>query len=166
MAERHVLQFDRGSSRFLYRAAGVILRGEEVLLQQFAGTDFWCFPGGRIEFGETGVVAAERELREEVEPDVQVQRLLWVIENFFEYQGLDYHEVGLYVLAAVDPSGHVHNAREPWTATEDDGKTEMTFVWHPIGSLKDLFVVPKCLAGRLRELPQTVEYLVNRADFV
>lgn len=166
MAERQVLQFDRGSSRFLYRAAGVIQRGEEVLLQQVAGTDFWCFPGGRIEFGETGVVAAERELREEVEPDVKVQRLLWVIENFFEFRDLDYHEVGLYFLATVDPGGRVHNAREPWTAIEDDGETEMTFVWHPFGSLKDLLVVPKCLAGRLRELPRMVDYLVNRADGV
>ena len=172
MAERHALQFDRDDSRFVYRAAGVILRDDEacteqgrsVLLQQFAGTDFWCLPGGRIEFGESGLTAAERELREEVEPTVQVERLLWTAESFFRHGGLRYHEVGLYFLATLDPQGPAHNASEPWTAFEDDGETQMTFVWHPVWSLGSLNVLPAFLREGLRALPETPQYIVNRED--
>ena len=62
-------------------AAGVIRRGKELLLCQRpddksleAGK--WEFPGGKLEEGETPKQALVRELKEELDIDVTVSRIL------------------------------------------------------------------------------------------
>lgn len=45
----------------------IITRDErEVLVLQKRGTDYWSFPGGKVEAGETELAALEREVREEL----------------------------------------------------------------------------------------------------
>src|SRR6266542_6494762 len=96
MADRSVgyaagmLVFDRGEQRFCYRVAAVIIDRGRVLIQlveegpDTSETPFYCLPGGRVEHGETALEGIDREMREELEEDVRVERLLWFIENFFE----------------------------------------------------------------------------------
>jgi 8-oxo-dGTP diphosphatase len=57
------------------RARAVVLDGGRVLLVRHThpdGRDFWCFPGGGVEPGESFAQAARRELREEVGLDVEL----------------------------------------------------------------------------------------------
>ena len=97
-----MLVFDRGDQRFCYRAAAVILdRGRVLLQEDTLATPFWVLPGGRMEHGESGWECIAREMREELEEDVSVERLLWFVENFFEHQGMKWHEVGLYFLVSL-----------------------------------------------------------------
>ncbi len=87
--------FDQGTRRFNYRVVGVAIHDDSVLLHRAAGESFWTLPGGRAEHGETAEQTIRREMLEELETDVHVDRLLWVVENFFEYDGLSYHELAL-----------------------------------------------------------------------
>ncbi len=87
-----------GGTVFMVRVGGVASSGDWVLLHRAAGEDFWALPGGRIQVGETAA---------EIGAEVEVGRLLWVIENFFSHTPLDqhdreaarlaHHEVGLYL---------------------------------------------------------------------
>lgn len=55
-------------------AIAVVLHDDCFLLVQRGkdpGRGLWGFPGGHVEFGETGLVAAERELREETSIDAE-----------------------------------------------------------------------------------------------
>ncbi len=61
-----MIDFEAGGARFSYKAAGVALDGERVLLTQLAGGDFWFLPGGRVELHESATEALRRELREEL----------------------------------------------------------------------------------------------------
>ena len=63
--------------------AAVIRRGDAVFATQRgygAYKDWWEFPGGKIEPGETPEAALLREIREELDADIAVGELLQTIE--------------------------------------------------------------------------------------
>lgn len=78
-------------------AVGIVcLRGDEVLLIR-RGTPprlgEWSLPGGRIEFGERAVDAAQRELHEETGVQAEVLGLVDVVDGLFgdrHYVLIDY----------------------------------------------------------------------------
>jgi 8-oxo-dGTP diphosphatase len=69
-------QVGRDPRTLRYVAAGLILRGDEVLVcQRKAGTPMglkWEFPGGKIEAGESAEQALRRELDEELGIDATI----------------------------------------------------------------------------------------------
>src|SRR5688500_10937505 len=71
--------------RFAFRVGGLAIHKDNVLLHRADFDDFWALPGGGCEFFEESHVALKRELTEELNASVKVGRLLWVVENFFEY---------------------------------------------------------------------------------
>lgn len=99
-------QFRDGNTLFLCRVVGVAVDAGRVLLHRSEYDDFWALPGGRLEVGETSAQALKREMLEEVGAEVQVGRLLWIGESFFNHSALDtpptdrveiaHHELGLY----------------------------------------------------------------------
>ena len=66
--------------------AAIIVAGRRVLATQRGvgeWKDYWEFPGGKIERGETAGQALQREIREELDIDISVGRLLTTID--FDY---------------------------------------------------------------------------------
>ncbi|MBS1963249.1 MAG: DJ-1/PfpI family protein [Bdellovibrionales bacterium] len=60
--------------------------------------------GGGIEFGETGVNAVIREIKEELDLEIIVDGEVSILENIFEYEGVPGHEIVLlYPSKFVDP---------------------------------------------------------------
>ena len=159
MTDNLVLQFGDDGRQFLYRTAGVALNGDLVLLQRIGEEKFWCLPGGRMEFGETAADGLKRELREETAGlEVDVGRLVWVIENFYEQRGVREHEIGLYFLVRFDPASPAY--KQEWTGQEEDG-TELTFRWFPVAELIRVNLHPEFLRRALRKIPNAPEYIVN-----
>jgi ADP-ribose pyrophosphatase YjhB (NUDIX family) len=54
---------------------------------------FYCPPGGGVKFGETSEEALRREIREELDTEIENPRLLDVIENIFTFNGRQGHEI-------------------------------------------------------------------------
>ena len=81
--------------KFNFRVAAVAVQKDRVLLHRTEVDDFWSLPGGRIRAGESSASALHRELREEMSIEVSIGRLIWIVENFFEYDSQPFHEVGL-----------------------------------------------------------------------
>ena len=73
----------RPGKRFGYRVSALAARDGYVLLHRSELDDFWSLAGGGCEMLESSEVA----LREEMGIDVRVERLLWVVENFFGRDG-------------------------------------------------------------------------------
>jgi ADP-ribose pyrophosphatase YjhB (NUDIX family) len=156
-----VIQFDQDGRRFNYRVVGVAIHDGAVLLHRAGDEPFWTLPGGRAEIGETAEETIRREMREELSTDVEVLRLLWFIENFFEYDGLSYHEVALYFLISLPP-GSKPMARKVFEVS--DAATTLRFRWVPLEreTLANLPLLPSFLALGLRELPTSVTHVVHR----
>jgi len=156
-----VIRFEEGRYRFNYRVVGVAIRDGMVLLHRAGDDPFWALPGGRAEMGETSEQTIRREMREELSTDVEVIRLLWFVENFFDYDGLSYHEIALYFLI------HLHKDSAPLALEAfdaRDGNTTLHFQWFPVDeeALARLPLVPSFLAAGLPKLPTSVVHIVQR----
>ena len=160
---RAVIQFEQGGHRFTYRIAGVAIHDGKVLLHRAEGETFWAVPGGRAELGETAEQTIRREMQEEVSTHIEIVRLLWIAENFFDYAGLSYHEVALYFLIRF-PAGSDPVTRSAFESR--DGGTKLHFRWYPLDAdtLSRLPVLPSFLASGLVELPISATHIVHRDE--
>ena len=159
METRQMITFTREDTRFNCRIVGVAIEDGRVLLHQFEGDDFWALPGGRGELLEPAAETLRREMREELAIDVDVVRLLWVVENFFEYQGLRFHELGLYFLMQVPTGWRLRTSQTPFEGYE--GHLRLTFQWFPLDDLDQLRVYPSFLVQGLRDLPTVTQHVVH-----
>ncbi|MBN8618245.1 MAG: NUDIX hydrolase [Anaerolineae bacterium] len=85
--------------------------------------------GGRIEFGERGAETVVRELREEIDADIKVDRYLGLLENIFTYEGQPGHEIVLvYEGHFLDPAILTRESVEG----RDDDQPLFTAYWLPL----------------------------------
>ena len=156
-----MIRFDQGTRRFNYRVVGVAIHDGSVLLHRADHEAFWTLPGGRAEHGETAEETLEREMREELATDVAVVRLLWFVENFFEYDGRSYHEIALYFLMQL-PESSLPRSSESFDRF--DAGVRLRFKWHRVQAdlLTQLPLFPAFLPQALTELPNTTVHVVQR----
>lgn len=66
------------------RAVAVIVKNNKVALihRKKEGKDYWVFPGGGVEEGETPEEAVIREVHEELSLASKVERLLFSVESY------------------------------------------------------------------------------------
>jgi 8-oxo-dGTP pyrophosphatase MutT (NUDIX family) len=152
-----ILNTDAG--RFSCRAAGLALHDGAILLQRDRRSDAWFLPGGRIEMLETSHATLLREMQEELQADVQIERLLWINEHFFTSQGKMRHEIAFYFLMTMPPEFIVRTRNAPFFCHEAD--ISFVFRWLPLQRLPTLNVMPRFMVDKLHVLPQHTEHLVT-----
>jgi len=150
-----VILFEQDGARFNLRVAGVAYRDGKVLLQRFEGEDHWYLPGGRLEMLESAEEGLLREIREELGVESRVDRLIWVVENFFPMGGFRYHELGLYFLVDLPtslPFGeefHGHETHLP-----------LFHRWFALDALPS--IKPSFLCTLLPDPPATAGHVIHR----
>jgi ADP-ribose pyrophosphatase YjhB (NUDIX family) len=160
--ERTMITFNRGDKCFNFRIAGIAIDNNHILLHRSAGDAFWTCPGGRAEIGETTSQTLIREIKEELNEDIEVVRLLWVVENFFEYAQKNYHEIAFYFLMKF-PARSPYLAKEKSFSSVEENDT-LEFKWFPIDPdiLAGLPLLPSFLQQSLSNLPDAVEQVIER----
>jgi ADP-ribose pyrophosphatase YjhB (NUDIX family) len=160
MSERHMIRIDRKPQLFSFRVAGLILRNGHALVQRGLTDDYWALPGGRAEIGETSEQTIVREMREELDQEVAVARLLWTVENFFSYEGYRAHELGFYYLLDLPVTFPFDTGNVVRTITE--GPTTVEFCWIPAtrAAFEEFRVYPLLLRERIECLPERHEHLI------
>jgi len=162
------ISFDQGTVRFNFRVVGVALDHDRVLLHRAVGEAFWSLPGGRVELLEWSPQALRREMQEELGVEVEVGRLLWVTEYFFDYAERDYHELAFYYLMEVPShSGLYENRAGSYWGQEHPVDREepikLEFRWFGLSELEDLRLYPTFLCQSLRAIPQTTQHILHKA---
>lgn len=156
-----MITFDTENNRFNYRVVGIAVHNDSVLLHRAEGEEFWTFPGGRAEFGEPAEQTLKREMREEIGVEVEVVRLLWFVENFFAYEGRQYHEIALYFLMrlpdACEYLGHAGSFQG-----EEEG-VKLIFQWFPRHPeiLSSLPLFPSFLRTAIEKLPESMQHVTH-----
>ena len=104
-------------------ALAVIRDGSRLLVREYQtakGKRFYRPLGGAIHFGERGVDAVRREIREEIGEEIKNVRHLGTVENIFEREGQPAHWIVLLFEAEfVDRSRY---ASESIDGVEGDGE--------------------------------------------
>ncbi|TMD79676.1 MAG: NUDIX domain-containing protein, partial [Chloroflexi bacterium] len=133
--EHNMITFRKGNLKFTFRVAAVIIRDGHVLLQHAVQQGHWFLTGGRAELRESTAETITREIREELGIEVRVERLLWVVENFFELAEILHHELGLYFLVSIPDDAYLNNSGQSFIKTDADAGAELVFQWHPLDKL-------------------------------
>jgi len=153
-----MITFDEGNLRFNYRVVGTAINGNRVLLHKAEDEDFWTLPGGRGELLEPARETLKREMQEELNASIQVGRLVWVVENFFIYDGKSYHELAFYFLMLFPENSHV---RESTEFPGKDNNVKLTFKWYQLDDLTDMALYPSFLRDALKRIPDATEHIVH-----
>ena len=154
-----MITFAHDNIRFTHRIVGVAIEDGRVLLHQAEGDDFWALPGGRAELLEPAEATLRREMREELDIQVEVVRPLWLVENFFQHQGYQHHELGIYFLMRVPADWSYRAQTEPFLG--DENGTRLICRWFPLEELAAIKVYPSFLVSGLRALPPTLQHVVH-----
>jgi 8-oxo-dGTP pyrophosphatase MutT (NUDIX family) len=141
---------------------GVIIDRERLLMHRDVRDDFWALPGGRIEFGESAGATLARELEEELGVTAEVGRLLWVVENFFTFRGVEFHEISFYFHVSLPEDSMVKAHSEPFEG--DENGVPLVFEWYRIDELESTALHPSFLRKAVAQLPQETQYVVHRDE--
>lgn len=143
---------------FQVRAGAVIIEDGCVLLAKNDAADYYYSVGGGVKLLEYTEDAVKREVFEETGIEYQIDRLLFIHENFFVdeavLKGKTFHEISFYYL--MKPQGKKEINKESFCFA---GRERMC--WIPLENLKNLQVYPEFFKDKLMNLSENVEHIVT-----
>ena len=149
------------SDKFKYRVNGLIIRDGKLLTLQMKDKTSYCLPGGHIELGEDSRSATMREMEEEVDTSVTIQKELAIVENFYtDRNGLKTHEISHYY--TVTPNSWEKIPSTDYTKSEND-KGEMKehhFVWLDLEKIDTYDLRPSYLKDIMMKNANSFEHLI------
>jgi len=152
-----MLNIKEGNNKFNYRVVGVLIDGNKVLMQKRVNDKFWALPGGRGEMMETSIDTIKREYKEELNITIDVKRLLWVAENFFNFNDTNVHEISFYYLVSLQKDEFITKL-DQFNGLEE-GK-DIIFKWFNLSSIKDDPIQPKFLKDELLNIDESIKHFI------
>ncbi|NEU04857.1 NUDIX hydrolase [Clostridium senegalense] len=143
---------------FRYRAAAIIVENGCVLFAKNQLENYYYSIGGGVHLGEKAEEAVKREVLEETGVAYEVEKLVFIHENFFDgtgtLDGVRCHEIAFYFL--MKPRGTQELNSNSYT----QGVREYMH-WLPIKNLKDYVAYPGFFAEKLLNIGDTIEHIVT-----
>lgn len=157
------MEFDCGfikeNNWFRYRAAAVIIENSCVLFAGNERVDYYYSIGGGVHMNETAEEAVKREVFEETGIQYEIERLLFIHENFFIDEsvasGKKCHEIAFYFL--MKPRGTQKLNSNSYT----QGVKENMY-WIPLDSLSKYRTYPTFFTDKLKNIPEKIEHIVTK----
>jgi ADP-ribose pyrophosphatase YjhB (NUDIX family) len=148
---------------FSYRAAGILVHENKVLLQKPNNSNDYAFPGGQIAFGETNAETLIREFREEIGADIEIGELKWVWENIGPWDGKSAHQICLFFSVNLKnmmqiPLAGNFNGKEH----DADDNNAIWFHWIPFDEIENIMVHPGNTMELLLCLDEGAKHFVYR----
>lgn len=156
------MNWDQGVYGF--RAEGLMRRENRVLLCMVGDADWWFLPGGGVHMYETSHQALKREYFEETGFEIEIQRLVWVTENFFIHENMKYHGVGFtFLVSPKEESGRW--MQDEFIGHEDfEGDHEsksLVFKWFEKSELDEINLLPAIFKDLLKNIPEYPMHIMH-----
>lgn len=144
------VEFKTGTQKFKYRVNGIIIHSGKILTIKMKNNISYCLPGGHVELCEDSKAAMVREMLEETETNVTIEKEFAIVENFYlDKNNLQTHEISFYYI--VKPENFDKISLQNYTKTEND-KGQMknhNFEWLDISSLQNFDFRPNFIKEKL-----------------
>ena len=153
------ISFKTTEGRFNYRVAGLIMKDNKLLIMQDKGQPYFYLPGGRIKMNEKSEDAVKREIQEELGVEVNVNRMLWINENFFKEETYEeqFHEVCFFYLVELKDNEHFKGNE---FVVDEEGKIH-TYYWKTLDEIKYINLYPQFLREKIVDLPLHINHIVE-----
>ncbi|MCL2676128.1 MAG: NUDIX domain-containing protein [Firmicutes bacterium] len=145
---------------FRYRACAVIINDGHILFAKNEREPYYYSVGGGVHLHETAEEAVVREVFEETGIYYEVDRLLFIHENFFTgsmtNKDQQCHEVALYFL--MKPNATKVFNHQSYSL----GGIRESVCWLPIAKLDEYEAYPTFFQQELLNLPKTAKHIVTK----
>lgn len=154
------ITFRTEEGRFNYRVCAVMIRDGKILAMHDAHSPYYYLPGGRVRLHERAEEAVCREVREELQIDARINRVLWLNQGFFteDVTGEKFHELCLYFLMDISGTG-LEQRGEQFVLMEGEKRHE--FEWIDFSRLKEEYFYPTFLKEKIWDLPRALTLIVD-----
>lgn len=150
--------------KFKLRVSAILIKNGKILVHEGKKFKGFCFPGGHVELGETTSEAIKREMREELNVEVNIVDIFCINENIYTNNvNVVSQEINYYykveLLFDVLPD-------EPFEIIEIDKGTEKKhkFHWIPITELVESNLQPIDISKLITENPN-ISKNINISDY-
>lgn len=129
------------ASNYCYkvRVGVVLIHDQKILLVRQNNRPFWVFPGGTLEVEEGLEECAIRELQEEVNLVVSIEKVLYLADFMHAVQGETKHTIDVFMLARYESGTPM--------MTVDENLNDMGFF--TLEEFSGMAVEPRVAADRL-----------------
>lgn len=157
------VRIDKSKEHFKFRVCGILTYNEKVLAVKIGNNKFYCLPGGHAEIGEDTITATKREMKEELDFEIEVKNLKCMAENiFYTPKNELMHELSFYYeVEATDPTKINTNNYERIELDKGEYK-KLEFIWIPKSDISKFDFRPKFLAKVLNTTD--VCHIINKFD--
>ena len=144
------VRIDTNEGKFKFRVCGILKVNDKYLTVKIQGNDFYCLPGGHVELGEDTDSAIIREMEEELGYQVQIVKLVSIMQNFFKTDDNKvFHELGYYYIVEPKNINDVNLNDYIIKENDKDMVRELEFKWFTLDELKEAYFLPEVLKNQL-----------------
>jgi ADP-ribose pyrophosphatase YjhB (NUDIX family) len=151
--------YNNDKTVFNYRTCGVITNGKRILLHRRKDDDFWALVGGRVQMLESSECAIKREFKEELGENIEINRLLWIVENFFKFEDKNYHEISTIYFINLQKDSWIINQETSFNGLEGE---MLLYKWFDFDEVNNLNIKPSFLKEKLLCLPNSPNHIIHR----
>lgn len=155
------IEFKNETQKFKYRVNGIVIYNNKILTIKMKNNVSYCLPGGHVELGEDTQTAILREMLEEIDTPVSIDKEIAIVENFYmDKKGLQTHELSFYYI--VSPENFDKISLQNYEKVENDkGEIKVhNFEWLDIKSLNNFDFRPEFLKEKLMNGDYNLEHKI------
>ncbi len=143
------LTIDVNGGRLNCRAVAIIVHDGKVLLHKNTADTYYALVGGRVQIGESSDDTVRREIKEEIGKDVEINGYVATVENFFEANGKNYHEI-MFVHQAEFVNEKDRKIVETLKNIEGNAEKTIQYEWIDIDKIDSYQVRPEVIKKVLK----------------
>lgn len=154
------IQFQEKRNRFNCRVNGICIKDNKIFLSKLKNDEYWTFVGGKVTYGEATDDAILREYEEEVGVRLQIDKMIAIIENFFDSRGYAWHQyIFFYQLKDDD------NALELFEGEREvEDNSDAIYRWFDLDEISNVPLKPDCSREILNNITQNIQHYINREN--